>query len=468
MTAKMRMRSWSGFAILTLLTARLQRASSLSGPVNARHNRAVGKVRIANPDQPRILIALLLSICSVYANAQTQPTRRTALSPAARISLITYGPGQEDISSVFGHTEIRVNDPATGLDSNYSYGGFDYAADYFVLKFLRGTLPYTLSKHNLFQAVYYYQHYNRSIREQELNLSPAQRQRLFMALETNALPQNRLYSYKFFYDNCATRPRDMIDAAVGDSLIWAPTVKQPTQSYRNWMNANLEAKPWERLGMNLAIGRPADQVTTGWEAMYLPNNVFSELAKAQVRLSNGQVVPLVARTQTLFEGQSLFKPTLPIVFYPDFVFLVIFALVAFLTWRHWNAGGPNRGRNGIWLDRLLFGIAGGWGWFLVLLWFATDHGVTTWNPTLIWLMPLHLPGIFWATSPKRHPFQTSTYFRITALLLILSFFFLNAPGFADNLLVGTLLVRALFRSWTKTERVNQGVEILSKKPFYPR
>ncbi len=222
--------------------------------------------------------------------------------------------------------------------------------------------------------------------------------------------------------------------------------------------------------MNLAIGRPADKVTSGWEAMYLPNNVFDQLTKAQVRTPTGQLAPLVTRTQTIFEGQPLFKSTLPIVFYPDFVFLVLFALVAFLTWRHWNTGirvgGPRpggAGSPGIWLDRLIFGFAGAWGWFLFLLWFATDHGVTTWNPTLLWLMPLHLPGVFWATSAKRHPFQTNTYFRITALLLLISFFVLNAPGFADTLFVGTLLVRALFRSWVKTERISLRTDVMTQR-----
>ena len=248
----------------------------------------------------------------------------------------------------------------------------------------------------------------------------------------------------------------MLTAALGDSLVWLTQVKQPTKSYRAWMNDYLEAKPWERLGMNLAIGRPADKVTSGWEAMYLPNNVFDQLTKAQIRSPTGQLAPLVSQTQTIFEGQPLFKSTLPIVLYPDFVFLVLFALVAFLTWQHWNRGG----RTGIWLDRLLFGFAGAWGWFLFLLWFATDHGVTTWNPTLLWLMPLHLPGVFWATSTKRHPFQTNTYFRITALVLFISFFVLNAPGFADTLFVGTLLVRALFRSWVKTERINLRTDVV--------
>ncbi|WP_229375761.1 lipoprotein N-acyltransferase Lnb domain-containing protein [Fibrella aquatilis] len=374
-----------------------------------------------------------------------------ALSPAARVSLITYGPGQDDISSVFGHTEIRISDPMTGFDRDYSYGGFDYRADLFVLKFLRGTLPYFIASHQLNQVAWYYQQNNRSIREQVLNLSASQRQRLLTALETNLLPQNREYRYKFYYDNCATRPRDMIDAAMGDSLVWSPTVKQPTKSYRAWMNDYLGAKPWERLGMNLAIGRPADKVTTGWESMYLPDNVFDQLANAQVRTTDGRLLPLVTQTQTLFEGQRLFKDTLPLVLYPDFVMLVLLVLVALLTWQQWNSNRLGLVTKGRWLDRLLFGFAGIWGWFLFLLWFATDHGVTTWNTTLLWMMPLHIPGVFWATSAKRHPYQAGMYFRITALLLFISLFLAPAPGFADELFIGILLVRALYRSWVRTD-----------------
>ncbi|WP_332367806.1 DUF4105 domain-containing protein [Spirosoma telluris] len=149
-------------------------------------------------------IALILTIYSSFIIHHSSFSQ--TLSPAARVSLITYGPGDDDISSAFGHTEIRIVDPVTGMDRDYSYGGFDYRADYFILKFLRGTLPYFLTAHNIYQVMYYYQQTNRSIREQLLNLSPTQRQRLFAALEENYLPQNREYRYKFYYDNCSTRP----------------------------------------------------------------------------------------------------------------------------------------------------------------------------------------------------------------------------------------------------------------------
>ena len=376
-----------------------------------------------------LLLLLLLTVNCSLLTAQT-------LSPSARVSLITYGPGQDDISSVFGHTEIRIYDPSVGLDRNYSYGGFDYKADYFILKFLRGTLPYTLSVHALYQAIYYYQQNNRSIREQLLNLSATQRQRLFEALETNYLPENRLYRYKFFYDNCATRPRDVIAEACGDSLQF-PAPKKLTKSYRDWMNDLLGEKPWAQLGMNIAIGRPADAVATTWESMYLPNNVFNQLAQATIQQSSRQQVSLVSSTQTLFEPQNLPKQNLPLPLYPAFVFAVFGTLIGFITYRQYVQGKVDRS-----IDRLLFGFAGLCGWLLLFLWILRDDDVTAWNPSILWLLPLHLPLIFRATNGKSQRF-TNLYFGITAVLLIISLFVVNVPGGADELFILTLLIRCV-------------------------
>lgn len=384
----------------------------------------------------RMVGLLLLTVLCSLLTANYSLLIAQTLSPSARVSLITYGPGDDDISSSFGHTEIRIYDPATGIDSNYSYGGFDYRADYFILKFLRGTLPYTLSVHNLYQVLYYYQQHNRSVREQLLNLSPAQAQRLYAALSENALPQNRLYRYKFFYDNCSTRPRDIIAKACGDSLQF-PVPKQLTKSYRDWMNDYLGNKPWEQLGMNIAIGRPSDAITTNSEAMYLPNNLFDQLAKATIRQSNGQVLPLVSSTQTIFEPQNLPKQNLPLPLFPSFVFAVLGIAIGVITYRQYVRGKVSR-----LIDRVLFSFVGLCGWLLLFLWIARDDNVTAWNPSLLWLMPLHLPLIFWATNGKNQRF-TNAYFGIKALLLVVSLFVSNVPGGADQLFILTLLIRCV-------------------------
>ncbi len=174
----------------------------------------------------------------------------------------------------------------------------------------------------MYWFLYAYQQENRTVREQVLNLSPAQKDRLFAVLETNMRPENRTYQYKFFYDNCATRPRDKLVEACGDSLTLPSRAVMTGKSYRDWMNDYLGEKPWAKLGMNLAIGQPADEQTDGWHAMYLPANVHDQMAHATIRQANGARVPLVARDQTLFTAARTFPHELPFLLDPNVVFTV--------------------------------------------------------------------------------------------------------------------------------------------------
>src|SRR6185295_13255419 len=61
-------------------------------------------------------------------------------------------------------------------------------------------------------------HENRSILIQELDLTPAEKAELRAALEVNARPENRLYKYDYFLDNCSTRVRDAVDRLVDNGL----------------------------------------------------------------------------------------------------------------------------------------------------------------------------------------------------------------------------------------------------------
>ncbi|WP_266365380.1 lipoprotein N-acyltransferase Lnb domain-containing protein [Tellurirhabdus rosea] len=385
----------------------------------------------------RWLTALFILHSSFFilhsAKAQT-------LSPQTQVSLITVGPGDDDISSAFGHTEIRIFDPALGFDQNYSYGGFDYDADSFVLKFLRGTLPYTLSVHNLYQVTAYYQRVNRSMTEQVLNLSQSQKQQLFDALAKNYLPENRLYRYKFYHDNCSTRPRDMIVQAAGDSIRFDPTALDSTRSFRAWMNDYLGDWHWARFGMNMAVGRPADERNSAWVAMWLPQNVFIQFQKATILQPNGQRLPLVSENRPLVVAQPEQPGILSTILSPFIVFTAAFLLVVLLTRRQRRLG-----QRGTRFDRFFFGFLGFWGWFLFLLWVATDHGVTAWNPALLLMMPLHLPLIFWATRASA-PERTRRYFAITSVLALLFYAYALLHGYSyESLpLVLIILTRTLF------------------------
>ena len=55
-----------------------------------------------------------------------------------QISLITCGPGYNEIYEVFGHTAIRIVDSEHHTDLVYNYGTFNGFEENFELKFMRG------------------------------------------------------------------------------------------------------------------------------------------------------------------------------------------------------------------------------------------------------------------------------------------------------------------------------------------
>jgi len=65
----------------------------------------------------------------------------------------------------------------------------------------------------------YYMHGNRTITEQILNLNTEQKQKLYDYLVWNEKPENRYYFYDYFFDNCATRVRDVVEKESGIELV---------------------------------------------------------------------------------------------------------------------------------------------------------------------------------------------------------------------------------------------------------
>ena len=49
----------------------------------------------------------------------------------------------------------------------------------------------------------------------QVDLTPEEAMHVAKSLGTNVLPENRMYRYHHYNDNCSTRPRDIIDAAIG-------------------------------------------------------------------------------------------------------------------------------------------------------------------------------------------------------------------------------------------------------------
>jgi len=306
------------------------------------------------------------------------------LSSEAFASVLTFGPSQEQLYTAFGHSAIRVHDPALGIDYLYNYGVFDFDQPHFYLNFARGNNNYMLAVFDYDRFVYSYIYNDRFVHEQVLDLRHEQLQKLFDYLQWKALPENRSYPYDYFYDNCATRIRDVIESALGDELILDESYVQQPMTMRNLTDEYLPFQPWGDLGIDICLGLPMDKVITPREYMFLPD--YIEIAMDHAYLKDDSLAgtkPLVSQKNILYAQQSFptrgFNPTDPL-----FVFGLVCAVGLLLTFYHFKKNSDS-----IWFDRLVFGVTGVLGVLLALLWFATDHAAAAYNYNLIWALPSH-------------------------------------------------------------------------------
>ncbi|MCP4884843.1 MAG: DUF4105 domain-containing protein, partial [Flavobacteriales bacterium] len=122
------------------------------------------------------------------------------LSPNAEVSVITCGPGTDELYASFGHSAFRVLDIKNKIDRVYNYGTFDFNTPNFYGKFAQGKLLYQLRAYNFGNFLRGYHQENRWVKGQVLDLDSKQVQAVFDFLEENAKPENRSYHYDFFYD----------------------------------------------------------------------------------------------------------------------------------------------------------------------------------------------------------------------------------------------------------------------------
>jgi len=352
----------------------------------------------------RHLFLLLFFGCAdlLFAQSPALP-----LSDTARISLMTVAQGEE-VYSLFGHSALRVRDPYQRLDRCYNYGTFDFDQPNFLLKFCQGKLLYSLDTEPYRGFEYGNIQDRRAMREQLLNLDKTQRQRLFDLLETNALPQNRSYKYDFFYDNCATRIRDIVEEAFEYQVRFDSSGLAQPKTMRQLLRPYLEVHPWTQFGIDLVLGYAADRSANAEDFMFLPDYVHDMFANAKV---GNEARPLVVSERNVPEYSFPRPDWQPGFFGRPFWVMCLVALVGLLCMAH-----P---RNERVFDFIFWFVLGLAGLVMFLLWFATDHSATKVNANLLWALPTHLL-FFWRRTRNE---VVEVYFIGAAILAALALVF---------------------------------------------
>ena len=154
-----------------------------------------------------ILLAVLLLF---YTSPAILFAQDKSMMDNVEFGLVTCSP-HEEVYSLYGHTAIRYRELITGRDLMFNYGVFNFNTPYFVPRFVFGKTDYELGVTSTKAFCKYYQRWGSQVSEQVLNLTAEEKSRLMHALSENLRPENRIYRYNFFYDNCSTRPRDAIE-----------------------------------------------------------------------------------------------------------------------------------------------------------------------------------------------------------------------------------------------------------------
>ncbi|MCP4052205.1 MAG: DUF4105 domain-containing protein [Mesoflavibacter sp.] len=375
----------------------------------------------------KLLLRFLFLLCVTIAFSQKNIPNNT------QISVLTIGPGN-NLNDAFGHSGIRLK--TSYSDIVYDFGRYNFEDPNFYLNFARGKLNYLQGKANYNNLVNFYKQQNRSIKEQTLNLSAEEKQSVYTFLETNYAKNQGAYLYDFFYDNCATKIRDVIENATNGNIDYQLPDNYEDKTFRTLIQDQLHPNTWGSLGIDIALGAIIDRTATPREHMFLPKNIHAFYSEATI--NNRQ---LVSNSKTIINSDTKFKNG-TFLLSPIFVLSLIAILIIYITFNDHKKQRRTKG-----LDAFIQLILGVIGILLTLLWFGTDHTATGYNYNLLWAFPLSLVMVIQAykAKPKKW-FIGYIKFCVLMLCLLVVHWISGVQQFAPTLipLLIALFVRYIF------------------------
>ena len=326
----------------------------------------------------------------------------------AEISLVTCYPGSRNYE-LYGHTMIRVQ--IEGQDLLFNYGIFNFKQSGFIYRFVKGDCDYSLAAYPMQYLTQGYE--DRKIVEQVLDLDDAQKVDIISFLWNNVQPENAVYRYGWAYNNCATKPRDIIENAVGGSLEYG-NPKRGEATFRSIMAHFDKNYPWQQFGIDMVLGYDLDHKLDYREQMFSPIILMEAMADA-TQERDGKRIPVVKATNILVEGGdegAVLGPT-PMVLTPMFVLTLLLVIVLALTIKERLSKRHYR-----WLDSVVFGVYGLVGVLVAFLTFVSSHYGTSSNLHIVWLHPLLLLPAILEWIKRMRPLVAIIHV-VNALLIVL-------------------------------------------------
>lgn len=333
-----------------------------------------------------------------------------------QISLLTCSP-HDEVYSLYGHTALRVENRQNGMDVAVNYGMFSFDKPFFALRFVFGLTDYTMGIVPFENFCREYKYYGSSVTQQVLNLSSEDKVRILNALELNYRPENRVYRYNYFYNNCTTKAVDIIADNINGKIVYSDTVPDG-MTFRKILHFMTRNNPWAQLGNDLLLGCGADREMTLDEYHFLPHTMLAALDSADIiGEDNGKRKAVKEKLVVVEEGMQIVSESFP--FSPmtcSVAFLLINILVSFVEWRF---------KKYFWLYDafflLLIGLAG----IIITSMIFSLHPTVSLNAQILLLNPLPLLFGYQAIRKQRQNMFSNFWLMeillISLLLVIYSF-----------------------------------------------
>jgi hypothetical protein len=350
--------------------------------------------------------------------------------------LITCGPGTETYS-VYGHSAIRIVIPSKGFDAVYNWGVFDFAAKNFAWKFAKGRLDYMVVAQSPDSFLGEYVYEQRYVYSQKINFDSKEIRTLIELINENVKPENAKYRYDFFYDDCSTRIRDLIEKSVGNKLRYPPAETGNIPTFREMVARYQSPYPWYRFGVDLIMGSTSDKKAGFRDRMFLPIDMKNELSETFVNRS-GKMIPLLQNPVVLldFKDPSV-KPNFFLA--PPFIFTLVITLVLILA-----AMIKSRKIIRI-IDIIIYSVFSVLSVLMIFFNFFTGHQQMTWNLNIIWLNPFIIGCLIALILNRTGTIWFKIVFYISAGFLLIHYFLPQDFNIGFTLLTIIVLIRSSVR-----------------------
>ncbi len=311
--------------------------------------------------------------------------------PELSASLIVVGPNSP-IYTYWGHIGIAIEDTAAGTDLFYDFGNFSFYSENFYKDFINGRMMYLgfVTPTDRFIVNYLFRNSNLTV--YPLHMGQEELRILQERLKWWVSPENCEYLYDYYYQNCSTIIRDVLDEALGGALKASAEDITP-YTFRYLTSTGAHENMASQLLLNYLLGAGADFPITRWQWMFLPQAVVDVGRSFTYTGKDGVERTLVGQPNPLKVVERPPVPEKPRAMWPV---TLVMGLVSALLWaaaRRFAGRGGFLTTAGSLIRGFIVIFVGIFGLILGIMMFLTDHMAMHHNLNFWFALPTVLAGL---------------------------------------------------------------------------